>query len=151
MPDIHIHRDHDLGLPKARKIAFSWAEKAEEKFDMECTYEEGDTEDLLTFTRSGVKGTLRVDACQFEMNAQLGFLFGAFKDRIEAEIGEQLDALLTAPQAVVKKTSAASKKEKAADAAPKGAIKGAAKTAFSPTAKAAKVGKVGKAAKPPKA
>ena len=56
--------------------------------------------------------------------------------------------MLTAPQAVVKKTSAASKKEKAADAAPKGAIKGAAKTAFSPTAKAAKVGK---AAKPPKA
>ena len=104
MPDIHIHRDHDLGLPKARKIAFTWAEKAEAKFDMECTYEEGDTEDLLTFTRSGVKGTLRVDACNFEMHAQLGFLFGAFKDRIETEIGDQLDALLKPAPATAKKS-----------------------------------------------
>ena len=97
MPDIHIHRDHHLGLAKARKIAFSWAEKVEEKFDMECVYEEGDEEDTLTFTRSGVKGTLRVDADQFEMNAQLGFLLGAFKDRIESEISQQLDALLSKP------------------------------------------------------
>ena len=96
MPDIHIHREHHLGFKEARKVAFSWAEKAEEKFDMECTYEEGEKEDLLTFTRTGVKGTLLVDAHQFEMKAQLGFLLGAFKDRIEAEIGEQLDALLNA-------------------------------------------------------
>lgn len=94
MPDIHIHRDHHLGLTAARQIAAAWADKAREKFDMDCAYEEGDATDTLTFSRSGVKGTLRVDAQQFEMHAQLGFLFGAFKDRIEAEIGEQLDALL---------------------------------------------------------
>ena len=115
MPDIHIHRDHQLGLQKARKIAFSWAEKVEKKFDMECTYEEGDTQDTLTFSRSGVKGTLLVDGCQFEMKAQLGFLFGAFKDRIEAEISEQLDALLNAPQPAAKKAAA---KKKGADDAP---------------------------------
>ena len=114
MPHIHIHRDHHLGLAKARKIAFSWAEKAEEKFDMECTYEEGDTEDLLTFSRSGVQGTLLVDAQQLEMKAQLGFLFSAFKDRIEAEIGEQLDALLnktgkTDPKPAAKKTARSKK------------------------------------------
>lgn len=114
MPDIHIHREHHLGFKEARKVAFSWAEKAEEKFDMECTYEEGDTEDTLYFTRSGVKGTLLVDAQRFEMKAQLGFLFGAFKDRIEAEIGEQLDALLNAPAAGKK----AAPKKKAADDAP---------------------------------
>ncbi|MDP3228858.1 MAG: polyhydroxyalkanoic acid system family protein [Acidovorax sp.] len=119
MPDIHIHRDHQLGLKAARKIAFSWAEKAEEKFDMECTYEEGDTEDTLTFSRSGVKGTLLVDAHQFEMKAQLGFLFGAFKDRIESEIGEQLDALLNAPHPVAKKKDKPGKAEKVADAEPK--------------------------------
>lgn len=116
MPDIHIHREHQLGFKQARKVAFSWAEKAEEKFDMECTYEEGETEDTLHFSRSGVKGTLLVDASQFEMKAQLGFLFGAFKDRIEAEIGEQLDALLNAPQPAAKK--AAPKKKAADDAAP---------------------------------
>lgn len=125
MPDIHIHRDHQLGFKEARKIAFSWAEKAEEKFDMECTYEEGETEDTLTFSRSGVKGTLLVDANQFEMKAQLGFLFGAFKDRIESEIGEQLDALLNAPHPAGKKTASAAttkkkdKAEKVTDAEPK--------------------------------
>ena len=110
MSDIHIHRDHHLGLDKARKIAFSRAEKVEEKFDMECTYEEGDTEDLLTFSRSGVQGTLLVDAQQLEMKAQLGFLFSAFKDRIEAEIGEQLDALLQAPHTGAKKAATKAKK-----------------------------------------
>ena len=59
MPDIQIKREHALGLAEARKIAFKWAEMAEEKFDMECTYEEGKTEDLVTFTRSGVNGELR--------------------------------------------------------------------------------------------
>ena len=141
MPDIHIHRDHQLGFKEARKVAFSWAEKAEEKFDMECTYEEGETEDLLTFTRSGVKGTLLVYATQFEMKAQLGFLFGAFKDRIESEIGEQLDALLNAPHPASKKTAATSagkkkdKAEKVADAEPK---KATAKPASKPVAKARK-------------
>ena len=38
-----------------------------------------------------------VDAQQFDMTAKLGFLFTAFKDRIEAEIGGQLDALLGTP------------------------------------------------------
>lgn len=123
MPDIHIHRDHHLGFKEARKVAFSWAEKAEEKFDMECTYEEGEKEDLLTFTRAGVKGTLLVDAHQFEMKAQLGFLFGAFKDRIEAEIGEQLDALLNAPHPGTRKAASGKKKPAAATEAAKPAAK----------------------------
>ena len=97
MSDLHIPRDHRLGLPRAREVARAWARKAEEKFDMECTYEEGDTQDTLTFARAGVAGTLVVDAQQFDMTAKLGFLFTAFKDRIEAEIGGQLDELLGTP------------------------------------------------------
>ena len=94
MPDIHILRDHELGLAKARKLAFKWAETAEEKLDMACTYEEGKTSDLVTFTRSGVNGELRVTRDKFELDARLGFLLGAFKDRIETEIVKNLDALL---------------------------------------------------------
>ncbi|MGZ8260085.1 MAG: polyhydroxyalkanoic acid system family protein, partial [Caldimonas sp.] len=37
MAEIHIHRSHHLGLAKARKTAWRWAEWAEEKFGMECT------------------------------------------------------------------------------------------------------------------
>lgn len=98
MSNLHILREHDLGLPKARKIAFAWAEHVEREFDMECTYEEGSTEDVVAFVRSGVHGMLHVTATRFELNAKLGFLLGAFKGRIEAEIVKNLDDLL-APKA----------------------------------------------------
>jgi putative polyhydroxyalkanoate system protein len=94
VPDIHIEREHALGLPKARQLAFQWAEQAEQKLDMECTYEEGKTSDLVSFTRSGVNGELRVTKDRFELHARLGFLLGAFKDRIETEIVKNLDQLL---------------------------------------------------------
>lgn len=109
MPDIHIHRDHALGLPAARKIAFKWAEMAEEKFDMECVYEEGKTSDLVTFTRSGVNGELKVTPDTFELDARLGFLLGAFKDRIEGEIVKNLDELLAKNAAPAKKPAAKKK------------------------------------------
>lgn len=94
MPDIHIQRDHCLGLTEARKLAFRWAELAEEKFDMACSYEEGKTSDLVSFTRSGVNGELKVTGDKFELDARLGFLLGVFKDRIETEIVKNLDELL---------------------------------------------------------
>jgi putative polyhydroxyalkanoate system protein len=94
LPDLHITREHALGLPAARKLAFKWAETAEERFDMECTYEEGKTSDLVTFTRAGVDGELKVTKDKFVLDARLGFLLGAFKDRIESEIVKNLDELL---------------------------------------------------------
>jgi putative polyhydroxyalkanoate system protein len=96
MSDIHIHRDHALGLPKAREVAWSWAEKVEQDFDMECTVLEGDTSDTVEFTRSGVKGRLIVAADHFDLEAKLGFLLGAFSKTIEAEIEKNLDGLLGA-------------------------------------------------------
>jgi putative polyhydroxyalkanoate system protein len=101
--DLHILRKHALGLPAARKIAMQWAEQVESEFDMECTYEESKTSDVVTFVRSGVTGTLQVSKDRFELNAKLGFLLGAFKHRIEAEIVKNLDTLL-APKAASKKT-----------------------------------------------
>jgi hypothetical protein len=41
-----------------------------------------------------LRGTLRVSAQHFELNAQLGFLLSAFKERIEGEIVKNLDQLL---------------------------------------------------------
>lgn len=104
MANLHIRREHALGLLAARKLAFQWAEQVEEEFDMECTYEEGDTSDVVTFTRSGVNGTLKVLADHFELDAKLGFLLGAFKNHIEAEIVKNLDGLL-ATKAVKKPSS----------------------------------------------
>ena len=94
MADLHIVRKHTLGLVKARKIAFDWAEQVERDFSMECTYEEGRSADTVRFTRSGVQGELQVTKDHFELNARLGFLLGAFKERIEGEIVKLLDGLL---------------------------------------------------------
>ena len=117
MPDIRIRREHALGLAKARKIAWKWAEEVEEKFGMECSVLEGEFSDTVSFTRSGVNGELIVAGDHFDLHARLGFLLGAFAKTIEREVLDNLDALLA-------------KGEKAAAAAPaKAAPKAAAKPA----------------------
>jgi putative polyhydroxyalkanoate system protein len=103
MADIHLERKHDLGMPEARKIAFKWAEQVEAQFDMQCTYEEGKTKDNVGFKRSGVDGSLVVTKDSFVLDAKLGFLLGAFKDKIEGEITKNLDALLKKKPAAKKK------------------------------------------------
>jgi putative polyhydroxyalkanoate system protein len=94
MPDIRIHREHTLGLAKARKLAWQWAEEVEKSFGMECTVIEGEESDTVEFTRAGVDGRLIVAADHFDLNAKLGFLLGAFSKTIESEIEKNLDALL---------------------------------------------------------
>jgi putative polyhydroxyalkanoate system protein len=106
MPDIKIHRDHALGLAKARKIALKWAEDVEKDFGMECTLIEGEFSDTVEFTRSGVNGTLIVAADHFDLNAKLGFLLGAFSKTIESEIKKNLDGLLAKSGAAEKKAPA---------------------------------------------
>ncbi|OIQ64434.1 putative polyhydroxyalkanoic acid system protein (PHA_gran_rgn) [mine drainage metagenome] len=61
---------------------------------MQCNYCEGRATDRVDFSRSGVQGSLTVTKDRFELNAQLGFLAGAFKSTIEAEIVKNLDAML---------------------------------------------------------
>jgi putative polyhydroxyalkanoate system protein len=94
VPELHITRKHELGLHAARKLAFRWAEVAEDELGMECTYVEGTTSDLVTFTRAGVEGELRVRKHSFELDARLGLVLGVFKSRIESEIVKNLDELL---------------------------------------------------------
>ena len=116
MPDIKITRQHSLGMPEARKVAYKWAEDAERTLDMACTYEEGKTSDEVQFKRSGVDGTLKVTATGFDLHAKLGFLLGAFKGRIESEIEKNLDALL---EKSAEKGAAAAKTASAKSAAKK--------------------------------
>jgi putative polyhydroxyalkanoate system protein len=97
MADIRIHREHQLGLAQARKIAWQWAEEVESKFDMECSVLEGKTSDTVEFARTGVKGRLIVASDHFDLEAKLGFLLGAFSKTIEREITKNLDDLLSAP------------------------------------------------------
>lgn len=99
MPDLKIHRAHQLGLERAREVAWKWAEEAERKFDMSCTVIEGETSDTVEFTRTGVSGRLVVAPDHFTLQARLGFLLGAFSHTIETEIQKNLDELLAAAPA----------------------------------------------------
>ena len=110
MPDIRIHRKHTLGLAKARKVAWAWAEDVEKKFGMECSVLEGETSDTVEFTRSGVNGQLIVAADHFDLNAKLGLLLGAFAKTIEAEIERNLDGLLGKAGGAAAKKAAPKKK-----------------------------------------
>ena len=94
MADIHIVREHGLGLEQARKLAFRWAQVAEKKLEMDCTYEEGKTHDVVSFKRPGASGELKVSKDRFQLDARLGMLLGVFKGKIENAIVENLDELL---------------------------------------------------------
>lgn len=96
MPDIRIEREHSLGLPRAREVAEQWVSSARDDFGMTCTVDTGTDADTVRFERTGVSGTLRVNADRFVLDARLGFLLGSFKDRIVAEIESNLDRLLGA-------------------------------------------------------
>jgi putative polyhydroxyalkanoate system protein len=134
MADIHIHRDHSLGLANARKMAWKWAEAVEEKFAMECTVVEGEGSDVVEFRRAGVDGRLVVEADAFDLTAKLGFLLGAFAGRIESEIEAQLDKLLP-PAAAPGATDKSPKGAKAATSAQPAKVAPAAKAAPRPSAK----------------
>jgi putative polyhydroxyalkanoate system protein len=105
MADIRMRREHRLGLAKARKVAWQWAERVEKDFGMECSVIEGETSDTVEFTRSGVDGRLIVAPDHFELDARLGFLLGAFARTIEAEIEKTLDELLAGGKPAPKKAA----------------------------------------------
>lgn len=93
MNDIRIRRHHVLGLARARQLAWQWAQRQGGQA-MTSQVMTGDTRDVVRFSRAGVDGTLVIAADYFELTAALGFLMGALKPLIEAEMGRSLDALM---------------------------------------------------------
>jgi putative polyhydroxyalkanoate system protein len=105
MRTLHIHRDHALGLARARALSRQWIEQAESRFELDCQVIEGEDSDTIEFSRSGISGRFAVAADHFDLEAKLGLLLGALGKKIESEIATQLDALLEteASNGVVKK------------------------------------------------
>jgi len=98
VPDIHIERQHTLGIARARRVARQWIRQAEQEFGLECVYIEGEARDTARFSRAGIDGTVEVTADSFTLDANLGFLFASFGGVIEQKIARNLDALLGAPE-----------------------------------------------------
>jgi putative polyhydroxyalkanoate system protein len=94
MSDIHIRREHTLGLDKARELATYWIEGASKKMGLTCKHEAGAQQDVIKFERSGVEGQMVVTADAFELTAKLGLMMKALKPMIEGEIDKNLQKLL---------------------------------------------------------
>ena len=132
MPDIHIERNHTLGMQKARKVATQWAERVEKAHGVRCTHTHGRGEDIIQISRAGVHGTAKVTGQRFELHMKLGFLIGLFSQRISDGVAHELDALLgeaAAPAPVPVKAVAKPKvgARKAAPVRAKAAVKPSAK------------------------
>ena len=95
MPAIQLQREHQLGMAQARRMAAQWQARVEQEFDMRCTVDKGKAQDSIAFERPGLKGRLLVSASAFDLQVQLGLLMGVFKQRIESEIVDNLDQLLS--------------------------------------------------------
>lgn len=91
MPSIQIERDHQLSLDKAKRAVDSVADAMREKFQVDASWQKN----VLCFTRSGVSGTIQVSNSKIEVAAELGFMLGFLKGRIEREINSHLDELLS--------------------------------------------------------
>ncbi|KQX84450.1 polyhydroxyalkanoic acid system family protein [Variovorax sp. Root473] len=97
MSDIHIERNHTLGMAGAREVARQWVQQVEQDYGLEFTYTEGANGDVAQFSRAGIDGTFEITGDTFRIEATLGFLFSSFSGQIEQKIARNLDALLEAP------------------------------------------------------
>ena len=87
MSNIDIRRSHARPLKEARAAIERVAEHIAEKFDVEY----GWNGNSMEFSRGGVDGHIAVSAKEIHVTAKLGFLLGALKGPIEAEIRRVLD------------------------------------------------------------
>jgi putative polyhydroxyalkanoate system protein len=94
MAQLQIHRAHQLGWEGARQLAQDWRVQAEQAYGLQCTQESGEEQESISFARPGLSGRLRVSAQSFELEARLGFLLSAYRDRIESELQQRLDQQL---------------------------------------------------------
>ncbi|RYZ31396.1 MAG: hypothetical protein EOP01_03475, partial [Propionibacteriaceae bacterium] len=95
LTDVFQEQNGVYSFDRSEKLIF---EVAEQKLEMECTYETGAGGDVVSFKRAGASGQLLVAPEQFELHAKLGMLLGMFRGRIESEIVRNLDDLLAQAQ-----------------------------------------------------
>ena len=87
MAAIDIHRKHGRSMKEARAAVERVAKAIAKEYGISHTWA-GNT---LSFSRTGVKGSISVAKTDVHIQAELGFLMGALKPVIEREIVRQLD------------------------------------------------------------
>lgn len=87
MATIRIHRQHALGLGKARKAVDKVAKGIRERFEIDAVW----NRNTLEFSRSGVEGEITISASTVSVHASISFLLLPIKSTIEQEIRRYLD------------------------------------------------------------
>lgn len=87
MPSIEFERAHGMGLAAARGAAQRVADDMQDIFSVDTDWRG----DELHFSSTGVSGVLRVLEDRIRLEATLGFLFSAYKPRIEAQLAANFD------------------------------------------------------------
>lgn len=92
MADISIVQEHRLSPETARAAARKVADRLAGEYGLECRWDG----DVLHFGRSGVQGTLTLEAQRAAMRIELGFLLVAFAPAIEAKVAESMRKVFAA-------------------------------------------------------
>jgi putative polyhydroxyalkanoate system protein len=92
MADISIVQEHGLAPHMARAAAQQVADKIANEYGLACRWEG----EVLRFERSGVQGSLTLEATRAALRIQLGFLMGAFASTIEAKVAESMRKVFAA-------------------------------------------------------
>lgn len=87
MSRIHLRREHDLTPDAVRGKVERVAEVLVKKFNAECSWQG----DVLSVNHPSVNGKVTVGRNDVVVEARLGFLVAAFRDRIDAELARILD------------------------------------------------------------
>lgn len=87
MATIRMHRNHKLGIAKAKKSIDKIAKGIGERFDIEASWDRN----TLVFERTGVEGEIAVTAESVSVHANISFLLLPIKGAIEQEIRRYLD------------------------------------------------------------
>lgn len=92
MANIHIERQHSLGLDAAKTQMETIAQNL--KQDLQADYEWNG--DRLVFKRTGASGAIDVTECNVVVDVKLGMALRLLKGKIEEHINQNLDKVLTA-------------------------------------------------------
>jgi putative polyhydroxyalkanoate system protein len=90
MANIHIERDHHLGLDNARAQVEELARSLRE--ELQADYEWRGNR--LVFERPGASGTIDVGPDHIDLDVELGLALSMIKGVIEERINRRLDAAL---------------------------------------------------------
>jgi len=95
MADIHMEREHSLGLAGARAAAEKLAADLGKRFGLEGEW----NGNVLEFERPGVSGKLSVTDTHVRLEVALGFMLKAMKGSIESAVHHEVEKLFPARRA----------------------------------------------------